>query len=697
MQLREASMAAKSREFGGVMASRKGSKTKSNPLQRELYSTYEEGYLLRTLGDLVKNPITALSELVANSWDAGATCVQIVIPEEHDGELSLEDDGCGLTPEQFKERWMTLAFNRQTHLGSEAERTPKRQGKRRAYGRNGEGRHGLLCFGSSYGVETWRDGWMNAFLVSASFGDSPFKAEPKGRSKRAGHGTKQVVLVQRNLPDPQKMREELSARFSHDPQFVVMVNGEALPFDESPGQKSERTVVIQDPQDQGKAATIQVRINRSEAGRTKHQSGVAFWVGKRLVGQPGWTFMDQTILDGRSKAGRQIAAVVESEDLYDEVNFDWTGFKPTPLMLEVARIANETIREVLREMFSGEADARAEETLEEHAPAMQGLAPLEVLEVAEVTRAITRKDPLVSQSTLDCAVQGVVQAKTQTSRSRLIARVSDLADHDIEGLHRLLDEWTVKDALTVLDEISVRLKVVEAIQKLEGHPDVDELAVLHPLVTEARWLFGPEYDSPTYTSNAGLRNAMRKVFKVDASAADFDNARRRPDLLVLDDGLVSGVATEDINPDDLVVTDRRVLLVELKKGGFTIGRKEMDQAAGYIEDLLNCGHLSGRPYVHAFVVGHRRDSKTGTVRTLGEPSSAYGRVDAVTFTQLVSTAQQRLFRIQQHVGERYPSTTAQDLLKILQGKRKEAEQLGLSFERLSKIQVRSNEVGPTDE
>lgn len=652
--------------------------------QKELFSRYEDGYLFRTLGDLVRNPVTALAELVANSWDAGASEVEITIPEAEGGQLRIQDDGCGLTADEFYERWMMLSFNRQSHLGPDASVTPSRTGRRRAYGRNGEGRHGLLCFNDHYIVETGKAGIKCMFRVAVSSGATPFKAESIGAKPWKGHGTKQAVTVERNLPNAESMRVELACRFSHDPQFVVRVNGSSLPYEDTPGQKAETQIKVTDPTDAQRVVCLQVRVNRSEAGRTKHQSGVAFWVGKRLVGQPGWTFLDQTIMDGRSKAGRQLTIVVESGDLYDEVNSDWTGFKPTGLMFEVARATTEAIQAMLRTMLADEASFRAAEALQAHEATMDQLEPLDVLEVVEVARAITRDDPLVSQKVLDCAVTGVVRAKGQTSRSGLISRLSDLDDDDIQGLHRLLDEWTVKDALTVLDEINVRLKVVEAIEKLEARKDADELALLHPLVTEARWLFGPEYDSPTYASNLGLRNAMRKVFKVQAGSEDFENSRKRPDILMLNDGLVSAVATDDIDPESSIVTDRRVLLIELKKGGFVIGRDEVGQAEGYIEDLLHSGHLAGRPFIHAFVVGHEIAPKTTKVRTLGEPT--YGRVEAVTFGQLVAMAQLRLFRIKQRVGERYPST-AQGLLSLLQGNTKEAEQLGLSFSRLANLTV----------
>ena len=75
----------------------------------------------------------------------------------------------------------------------------------------------------------------------------------------------------------------------------------------------------------------------------------------------------------------------------------------------------------------------------------------------------------------------------------------------------MLDQWTIKDALSVLDEIDRRISVIEAIDKLSRFK-IDELKVLHPLVTEARWLFGPEFDSPEYTSNRQLRTVVKKIF-----------------------------------------------------------------------------------------------------------------------------------------------------------------------------------------
>lgn len=40
-------------------------------------SLFEDDYLVRTPGNIARDPDYALTELVANAWDAGATNVQI--------------------------------------------------------------------------------------------------------------------------------------------------------------------------------------------------------------------------------------------------------------------------------------------------------------------------------------------------------------------------------------------------------------------------------------------------------------------------------------------------------------------------------------------------------------------------------------------------------------------------------------------
>lgn len=638
-------------------------------------SLFEEDFLLRTLGDHVRVPDVALSELVANAWDAGAERVEITIPEKLGELLTVADDGTGLTREQFFERWMKLAYNRQKHQGPYVQFPPGREPKRRrAYGRNGQGRHGLLCFGDSYEVETTRNGDLHRFNVRASSGTEAIHGDLIDAKKATGHGTRLAVRVTRRLPNPDRIRDVLASRFLYDPTFTIVVNGKSLALDRLQGLAEKRVIEVQDPEGERKV-TLHIFAVEGEARRNKHQSGVAFWIGGRLVGDPGWVVGGVQVLDGRTRLGRRLTFVVRSDDFpFDDVEHDWTRFKQTALVTEVMKAVVEAVQDVLKGLMAAHVQETAEEALTGVRGQLENLAPGQRLEVAEAVEAVATTNPLIPPATIAAVVSSIIEAKQKTTPQALIERIMQLPEEDQEGLNRLLDEWSVRDALTVLDEIGRRIKVVEVLQKLVDDDGIDEVHVIHPLVTKARWLFGPEYESPIYASNVSLRNAVREVFKEKVPADAFDNSRKRIDLLFLPDSTLSAVATEDIDGETQLSTLRKVLLIELKKGGAKIGREEMTQAEGYIEDLLHCGLLDGPPYVQAFVVGRELNPRTTAVKTIGDPEQ--GRVQAVTFGQLIRTANARLFRIRDTVQERY-SGSGQDLLDRIMAQPHQMEILGI--------------------
>ena len=195
-------------------------------------SMFEEDYLLRELGPVAHVPQVALTELVANAWDAGASSVKVILPSEIGGKLIVEDNGHGMTPTQFKRRWMTLGYDRVKHQGANVEFPADRPARpRKAYGRNGVGRHGMLCFADEYEVETWRDGVLSIFTVGTESGPSPFVLRRENSGVRRGSGTKLSVQVARKLPEADEILTVLAAWFVHDPEFEVRVNGVARTVD----------------------------------------------------------------------------------------------------------------------------------------------------------------------------------------------------------------------------------------------------------------------------------------------------------------------------------------------------------------------------------------------------------------------------------------------------------------------------------
>lgn len=623
-------------------------------------SLFEEDYLLRTLGRIAHDPEVALTELVANAWDAGASFVDITIPTEKQNALVVSDDGHGMSVAQFKGRWMKLAYDRVKHQGSNVEFPPERKElRRRAYGRNGVGRHGLLCFADRYEVETWREGKGAQFVVSTHSQQTPFIIESESSFQRIGHGSRLSVVVERRIPDADRIREIISARFLHDPQFVVRVNGQSISLPEHSGL-IERTVL----QVTGTLSAEAFVVDSTKAATSTLYQGIAFWVNNRLVGTPGWIIGNTAILDGRCRFAKRYAIVVRAgAEWIPEVEEDWGRFRPTDAVSALNEAVCRYALEMFEKLSANFVEESSEDALVRNREQFKELSTLGRIEVASFTQDLVKQHPTINSETLAIAVQAVINLEKSRSGAALLEKLTQLDESDIDGLDRLLSQWTVRDALSVLDEIDHRLAVIVAIEKLCGDPNTDELHTLHPLVTQARWLFGPEFDSHEYASNVTLRTAAEKVFGQKPDASAFINARQRPDLVVMADATYSVVGTETFDSHDQNLTKiQDVLIIELKKGSSAIGRDEMNQADGYVQDFLSSGVMDGTPMFRAYVVGYEIQPKTSREKEIKEEGVVRGRVTATTYGQLTRSAHQRFFKLKEKIPTRYDDVSGADLM-----------------------------------
>lgn len=625
------------------------------PLQNSLF---EDDYLLRELGQVAHVPQVALTELVANAWDAGATRVDLVLPSEIGGTLTVTDDGHGMSPAQFRKRWMTLRYKREKHQGLDVEFPAGRVARpRRAYGRNGVGRHGLLCFADEYEVQTWRDGTLATFVVATESGPSPFVLRSETLAKRPGAGTKLSVSVSRKLPDADEILTVLAARFIHDPEFEIRVNGVQRPFTKIEGRVSEETLHL----GPGHSATVIV-IDSTRLNHSSVHQGIAFWVQRRLVGSPSWAVGQIANFDGRTRFARRYKVIVDTEGYEADVEQDWTAFRTTDAVRDLYRATAEHIGKVAQDLAAEVVEAASEDALTQNRSELATLGQGARLEVAEFTKVVAQAHPTISPDFLATAVKAVIHLEKTKSGAALLQKLSSLPHDDVDGLDRLLTEWTVKDALRVLDEIDSRVSVIETIRRLADDPNTDELHTLHPLILRSRWLFGPEFESQEYCSNVTLQTVARELFK--RTDAQFINERHRPDIVVLPEKTtwqMTGI--ESFDPSDPTLTQiQHVLVIELKKGGFELTRKEINQADGYVQDIATSGAMSGAPFISAWVVGQKVAAGVASAKEVGDGKRMYGRVRAATFGSLVDTANARLLKLRNVLADRYSGSSTDDLV-----------------------------------
>ena len=416
-------------------------------------SLYEDDYIIRSLGTIVSQPDIALTELVANAWDAGATNVYISIPENNNQILYVEDDGVGMSEEEFKQHWMKLRYNRLKNQGRDVIFPDGVNNKRIAFGRNGVGRHGLFCFGNEYVVITQKDGKKLTFKIKPNVQNEPFAVIERKEEISDGHGTRLEVVVTKNLPKPNKMIEILSARFLHDPQFRITVNHTTLDISDLTGGQEPIELRVE-------GTDIELTayfIDTTKAGRKSIFQGIAFWQNGRLVGEPSWVLGKTMILDGRTTLAKRYTFIFKSEDLSDYIKEDWSGFK----------VCNETemmfkeVESFVNQCFDDTASTSAEivtENLDSSIKAsLKTLNPLVREEVKDVITGIVKNNPKVKQDSVDLVVQTVINLEKSKNGHDLLEKLSHLSADDINGLNELLSKWTIGDALVVLNEIYRRL------------------------------------------------------------------------------------------------------------------------------------------------------------------------------------------------------------------------------------------------
>lgn len=620
-------------------------------------SLYEEDFITRSLGSIVNQPDIALTELVANAWDAGASHVRIFIPDKRNDLLYIEDDGVGMDEDEFQNRWMKLRYNRLKNQGRDVVFPDGVNGKRTAFGRNGVGRHGLFCFADEYKVITMKDGKELTFAVKANVAQNPIAATKEKEERSDNHGTRLEVYVERNLPNVDVIRRIISAKFLHDPQFEIEVNHFILDLDDLNGG-TEPTEI--DVEGTGIHLTAYF-IDTTKSSRKSIFQGIAFWQSNRLVGEPNWSLGKNMVLDGRTALAKRYTFIIKTDDMAELVKEDWSGFKNDERVDKVYEAVEKYVDNCLETVSTVTIQSLTENLDPVVKKSLQDVNPLVRKEVENVIKEIVVSSPKVKQESVNLAVRTLVNVEKSKNGKALLEKLSAMKPDDLDGLNELLDKWTVGDALEVLNEIDRRLAVIEAIRKLAGENTTDELHVLHPMIAESRWLFGPEYESSEYIFNRQMKTAVSIVFGEDKFYRTDINDKKRPDLICMPNSTIGVTGLTDMSDESGMVKIRQLLLIELKKGAFKITRDERNQAQGYIEDLAKSASLGGNCRVIGFVVGDSIADNLSNVSKVEDNGIVLGTLYTTTYSQLVDTAEKRMFGLRQVLADRYDDVPGMDL------------------------------------
>lgn len=83
--------------------------------------------------DLISNEYIAIFELVKNSYDAGASKVDIEFTQsqKEGAQISISDNGCGMNYEEITQKWLFVAYSEKKLGIAQARLTGKKSREKR--------------------------------------------------------------------------------------------------------------------------------------------------------------------------------------------------------------------------------------------------------------------------------------------------------------------------------------------------------------------------------------------------------------------------------------------------------------------------------------------------------------------------------------------------------------------------------------
>lgn len=608
---------------------------------------YDQRFLETYAGSIVTDPAIAIVELVANCWDAYSTDVKITWPDQKTGRsFAIEDDGHGMTREEFKHIWRTFAYNRLASGGSKIEPPADVSGPpRQVFGKNGKGRFASFCLADEYIITSRKNGQEFACRVHRNAREPLVLDEISFKAEGAvGHGTK---IIGKGIPrglrlSEERAREIIGSRFLANPAFKVSIDGRPITFEDIPDLISESVVEVD-----GYGSVKVFHIDTKKSDKTTKQHGIAWWVQGRAVGSCKWSGSDLIrILDGRSSEAKRFTFIAQADYLNEEngVCEDWSGFKEKNSAWETTRGAvQDHIRQIIHDLSQNEREATKSAVIERYGNTINRLSPVSKERVSSFINEVVEKCPNLGETEVSQLTGILTKLEQSQTRYGLLDLLHNCEPTDYDKLHEILSQWSIGMAKVVLDEIQNRLKLINELRIKTKKVGVDEVHELQPLFERGLWMFGPQFESIEFTSNVGMTKVIQTIFKDGAGRG----SRNRPDFVALPDASVGFYGRPSYDDEFEQDGVEHVAIIDLKTTGLALGSREKDQVWKYVKELRGRGALKDYARVDGFVLGDRIEP--GENEATHQGSSV--RIVPMLYSTILARAEKRLLSLHDKVKD----------------------------------------------
>ncbi|SEW49943.1 ATP-binding protein [Chitinophaga arvensicola] len=616
-------------------------------MSQKHHATFADRFLESFVGSAIFcEPKVAIIELIANAWDAGSTEVNITWPESDGDRFEISDNGHGMTEGEFESRFMVLAYDRIKDIGGMALIPPSHRDKiasRPAFGKNGKGRMASFAFGNVFTVSTSKNNLQNTYDISIDGNNRLTYQKIETKDSTISHGTtifiKHSIRPQISIDD---IKKEIGMRFLVDPNFKVKLNNTEITFEDVPKDHIEEIRVI--VKDVGEFPIKIIDIQATD--KTTQLHGIAWQVKNRLVGECTWKGSgSEHLVDGRKSIAKRYIFIVNADCLENSVLADWTSFR---IYDEAYKKASMEIYKEIKNHVLNLSKSQRDETFKDIEnnikPTLRKMGIVGREKWEKFVKEVQEECPSIGSDELEKIAALLAKLETSESKYGLIHALAAASVEDLNDLNKILEKWDIDLAKVVLDEIEWRTKLLEKLQEKVLNETTDEVQELQPLFHRGLWIFGPEYETIEYTSNKGMTQVIQKIF-----GADIKGSTIRPDFVVLPNSTVGLYSLPKYDNEDFgEIGVDRLVVVELKRPGVSIGRDEKGQSWKYVKELFSHGLLKDYSKVVCFVLGSNLDPLEA-----GRTNEMDGRVTIIPmeYDMVIRRAQSRLFNLSSKIKQ----------------------------------------------
>ncbi|HEU6438188.1 MAG TPA: ATP-binding protein [Nitratidesulfovibrio sp.] len=592
--------------------------------------------------NIIEKPTIAILELIANSWDAGATRVEIIIPSSQSVPFSITDNGHGMTLEDFQNHWLEVGYNRLIDQGDTVSvRLHDEELHRKAFGRNGIGKFAIFCFADKFMLSTSSNGKETRCTISKNIATSLFDINDVNEIDSIKTGTTIKTLEPTGVRlNEQHIISEIAQRFVFDENFEIIINGKKLTHDDIDSKLIQEETLHIDEEN-----TIKITIiTRKETDQTLRFSGIGWRVHGRLVGDPSWALIDEDrLLDGRTTQARRHAVIVDASCLASAVNEDWTNFDTTdPVYIKASEIVSNTVSSFISSLNKDSRNQRITIIKERTRDNLSKLGEISKLKIENFITDIVHKCPSIKEKDFENIVKSLATLETSSGKYGIIEKLAALTGEEWDKLKDVISDWTVTMAKDALDEIKGRLLLIDELRRLTEDVTTLEVQELQPIMEKCLWIFGPEFESIEYSPNQAIATCFQKLM---GKRTPVKTSRNRPDFTILPDSAVSFHAAPSYGDDYAENGIGSLVILELKAPSIAIGRDEKHQPSKYYDEFKATGLVSSETRVTAFVLG----SKTQKTLQMDPLREGNLTTNIMLFPTLLQRAESRLLNLREKV------------------------------------------------